>query len=72
MITENGRFHINNDGICLSISDFHTETWSPVWKINQVVMGLVSYWIGNEYTYGAIGENEISCKPGLSAFETKV
>ena len=35
-------------------------------------MGLVSYWIGNEYTYGAINENEISCKPGLTAFETKV
>ena len=44
VITENGRFHTWNEGICLSISDYHPESWNPVWKVNQIVVGLVSFW----------------------------
>jgi ubiquitin-conjugating enzyme E2 J2 len=45
LITENGRFHTWAEGICLSISDYHPESWNPVWKVNQIVIGLVSFWI---------------------------
>ena len=32
--TPNGRYHTWNEGICLSISDYHPESWNPVWKVN--------------------------------------
>jgi len=57
IFTDNGKFRTNKlqpDGICLSISDFHPESWNPAWKVNQIVLGLVSFWNTNEYTYGSI------------------
>ena len=55
LITDNGRFHNWNEGICLSISDYHPESWNPVWKVTQIVIGLVSFWVQEkEYTYGAV------------------
>jgi len=53
MITENGKFH-TTDSICMSISDMHPEQWNPAWKVNQVVLGLVSFWPTNEDTYGLV------------------
>lgn len=52
-MTENGRFR-TTQGICLSISDFHPESWNPAWKVNQIVIGLISFWITDEYTYGSV------------------
>lgn len=54
LLTENGRFRLQKDGICLSISSFHPESWNPAWKVNQIVIGLLSFWLTNEYTYGAV------------------
>ena len=54
VFTPNGRFRTTGDGICLSISDFHPESWNPAWKVNQIVIGLVSFWLCDEYTYGAV------------------
>jgi ubiquitin-protein ligase len=62
MITENGRFRTHGDGICLSISDFHPESWNPAWKVNQVVIGLLSFWMGTEYTYGALEKYDLQNK----------
>ena len=31
MITKSGRFQINTR-LCLSMSDFHPETWNPMWS----------------------------------------
>lgn len=56
IFTDNGRFNVMGDGICLSISDFHPESWNPAWKVNQILIGLLSFWIGGEYTYGAVEE----------------
>ena len=55
MFTENGKFctYPNFDhGICLSISHHHPESWNPVWKVNQIVIGLVSFWLIDEHTWG--------------------
>lgn len=55
--TDNGKFKTHKlqpDGICLSISDFHQESWNPAWKVTQIVMGLVSFWLDTEYTYGSV------------------
>jgi len=46
--TDNGQFRTQTmqpGGICLSISDFHPESWNPAWKVTQIVMGLISFWI---------------------------
>lgn len=73
LITENGRFHTWEEGICLSISSYHPESWNPVWKVNQVVLGLFSFWQqNNEYTYGAIEGHELNCKNGESDLEKRV
>jgi ubiquitin-conjugating enzyme E2 J2 len=55
MYTENGKFctYPNFDhGICLSISHHHPESWNPVWKVNQIVIGLISFWLQTEHTWG--------------------
>ena len=51
MLTPNGRFKTNTR-ICLSMSDFHPETWSPSWNISSVLVGLVSFMITDEITTG--------------------
>merc|ERR1711907_690391 len=73
VITENGRFHTWNNGICLSISDYHPESWNPVWKANQIVVGLVSFWQqNNEYTYGAVEAYDLKCKNGETASDKRI
>merc|ERR1712078_489329 len=57
--TTNGRFHTWNEGICLSISDYHPESWNPVWKVSQIVIGLTSFWQTREDTYGGIYDSEL-------------
>ena len=57
--TTNGRFHTWSEGICLSISDYHPESWNPVWKVNQIVVGLTSFWQTQEDTYGGIYTSEL-------------
>ena len=32
MITPNGRFEINKR-ICMSMSDYHPESWNPAWNV---------------------------------------
>merc|ERR1719263_291236 len=57
--TENGRFHTWNEGICLSISHYHPESWNPVWKVSQIVIGLTSFWQTAEDTYGGVYDHEL-------------
>uniref|UniRef100_A0A7S0TDL6 UBC core domain-containing protein n=1 Tax=Elphidium margaritaceum TaxID=933848 RepID=A0A7S0TDL6_9EUKA len=42
LFTPNGRFQINAK-ICLSNSDFHPESWSPFWSVNNILTGFVSF-----------------------------
>lgn len=39
LLTKNGRFHINRR-LCLSMSDFHPESWNPMWSIGYVLCSL--------------------------------
>merc|ERR1712017_15480 len=66
VLTENGRFHTWNEGICLSISDYHPESWNPVWKVSQIVVGLTSFWQTTEDTYGGVYSHEVPTKNGES------
>lgn len=45
MITPNGRFKTNTR-LCLSISDFHPDTWNPAWSVSTILTGLLSFMVG--------------------------
>mmetsp|Transcript_69928 Transcript_69928/g.130683 ORF Transcript_69928/g.130683 Transcript_69928/m.130683 type:complete len:237 (-) Transcript_69928:48-758(-) len=42
MMTPSGRFEVNTR-LCLSMSDFHPESWNPSWRIESILIGLVSF-----------------------------
>merc|ERR1740121_2762684 len=52
MLTPSGRFEINKR-ICLSMSDFHKESWNPSWTVEKILIGLMSFMY--EENVGAIG-----------------
>ena len=53
MITPNGRFDTNRR-LCLSMSDFHPETWVPTWSVATILNGVLSFMVGDEITTGAV------------------
>lgn len=36
------------------MSDFHPETWNPLWSVSAVLTGLLSFMLGSEDTVGSI------------------
>ncbi|KTF84857.1 hypothetical protein cypCar_00024323 [Cyprinus carpio] len=42
MLTPNGRFMCNRR-LCLSISDFHPDTWNPAWSVSTILTALLSF-----------------------------
>lgn len=58
LLTPNGRFQ-TEEKICLSISNYHPETWLPSWSIRTALVALRSFMTtpGNE---GAIGSLNFS------------
>ncbi len=59
MITPTGWFECEKK-ICLSMSDYHPETWSPAWSISKVLIGLVSFLVTDERTTGCIITSELT------------
>jgi ubiquitin-conjugating enzyme E2 J2 len=53
MLTPNGRFKTNKR-LCLSISDFHPDTWNPAWSIATILTGLLSFMLETTPTLGSI------------------
>ncbi|GMR36098.1 hypothetical protein PMAYCL1PPCAC_06293, partial [Pristionchus mayeri] len=53
MITPSGRFQTNTR-LCLSISDFHPDTWNPAWTVGTIVTGLLSFMNDTAPTLGSI------------------
>jgi ubiquitin-conjugating enzyme E2 J2 len=53
MDTPSGRFQTNTR-ICLSMSDFHPETWNPMWRIETLLVGLVSFMTTDDASVGTI------------------
>lgn len=44
MISPSGRFK-TNIRLCLSISDFHPDTWNPAWSVATILTGLLSFMV---------------------------
>lgn len=53
MLTPNGRFKTHTR-LCLSMSDFHPESWNPMWSVGTILMGLYSFMLEESATYGSI------------------
>merc|ERR1719263_170385 len=53
MISETGRFKPGMR-ICLSISDYHPNTWSPLWNVGSIIVGLISFMITEDRTVGSV------------------
>uniref|UniRef100_A0A8C2M6K5 Ubiquitin-conjugating enzyme E2 J2 n=1 Tax=Cricetulus griseus TaxID=10029 RepID=A0A8C2M6K5_CRIGR len=74
MITPNGRFKCNTR-LCISITDFHPDTWNPVWSVFTILTGLPSFMFEKGPTLGSIetsdftkrqlanAQGELSCRP---------
>lgn len=52
MLTPNGRFKPNTR-LCLSMSDFHPESWNPLWSVSSVLTGLYTFWLDSAPTVGS-------------------
>eukprot|EP00914_Ancora_sagittata_P002936 GHVO01006131.1.p1 GENE.GHVO01006131.1~~GHVO01006131.1.p1 ORF type:complete len:197 (-),score=40.46 GHVO01006131.1:529-1119(-) len=55
MLTPSGRFIVNVP-LCFSMSSFHPETWNPLWTMETIVRGFISFMLdeGEPGTYGGI------------------
>ncbi|GAX23587.1 ubiquitin-conjugating enzyme E2 J2 [Fistulifera solaris] len=53
MLTPSGRFQPNRR-LCLSMSDFHPESWNPMWSVSTILTGLYSFMLDNNPTLGSI------------------
>ena len=53
MLTPNGRFKTNTK-LCLSMSDFHPESWNPLWSVQSILSGLLSFMLEATATYGSM------------------
>ncbi|CAD2215700.1 ubiquitin-conjugating enzyme E2 J2 [Angomonas deanei] len=57
MLTPSGRLQVNQE-ICLSNSSFHPESWSPLWGLDSILIGLISFFFSSESTTGAVVTEE--------------
>ncbi|RCV20262.1 hypothetical protein SEVIR_4G039900v4 [Setaria viridis] len=53
MTTPSGRF-APHKRICLSMSDFHPESWNPMWSVASILTGLLSFMMDDALTTGSI------------------
>lgn len=60
MLTPNGRFKTGRR-LCLSMSDFHPESWNPMWSVSTIITGLISFMAESAPTLGSI-ETSLSQK----------
>ena len=65
MITPNGRFKPNAK-ICMNYSDFHPETWNPMWSVSTVLHGLLAFMLDSSPAVGVI-QTTAAQKRGLAA-----
>uniref|UniRef100_A0A0E0L8W1 E2 ubiquitin-conjugating enzyme n=1 Tax=Oryza punctata TaxID=4537 RepID=A0A0E0L8W1_ORYPU len=57
MTTPSGRF-APHKRICLSMSDFHPESWNPMWSVASILTGLLSFMMDDALTTGSIRSTE--------------
>ncbi|KAF0972303.1 hypothetical protein FDP41_009206 [Naegleria fowleri] len=54
LITPNGRFKTNTR-ICMSNTNFHKESWNPLWNVSSILQGFLSFMLEEDATtYGSM------------------
>jgi ubiquitin-conjugating enzyme E2 J2 len=53
MNTPSGRFTPGRR-LCLSMSDFHPESWNPMWSVSTILTGLYSFMLDTAPTLGSV------------------
>jgi len=53
LMMNNGAFE-PHEKICLSITDYHPESWNPAWTVTHIIMGCISFWMSDEETAGSL------------------
>lgn len=76
MLTPSGRFHLNQK-ICLSNSDYHTDQWTPMWNVRNLIIGFLSIFLDDGEETRGIGrivdtkENRLRYAKDSIAFNIK-
>lgn len=52
-LTPNGRFETKKK-ICLSFTSYHPESWNPQWSMQNMLLGIISFWHEGTATTGSI------------------
>lgn len=55
--TPNGRFKCNSN-ICLSASGFHPESWTPLWKVRNLVEAIGAFMLSESNGIGKMKASE--------------
>ena len=66
MLTPSGRFQCGKK-ICMSMTDFHPESWNPMWSVATIIQGIQSFMASDELTTGGLNESETDRKKFASA-----
>lgn len=50
--------------LCLSITDFHPDTWNPAWSVSTILTGLLSFMVEKGPTLGSIETSDFTVRGG--------
>eukprot|EP00616_Rhizochromulina_sp_CCMP1243_P009960 CAMPEP_0118967690 /NCGR_PEP_ID=MMETSP1173-20130426/5046_1 /TAXON_ID=1034831 /ORGANISM="Rhizochromulina marina cf, Strain CCMP1243" /LENGTH=215 /DNA_ID=CAMNT_0006916703 /DNA_START=70 /DNA_END=713 /DNA_ORIENTATION=+ len=53
LLTPSGRFK-EDRRLCFSFSDFHPESWNPMWSVSTILVGFQSFMLESDPTLGSI------------------
>lgn len=48
--------------LCLSITDFHPDTWNPAWSVSTILTGLLSFMVEKGPTLGSIETSDFTVR----------
>lgn len=47
MVTKSGRLQVGVR-VCLSMTDYHPESWNPAWSVDTILVGFVSFFLSDK------------------------
>lgn len=53
--------------LCLSITDFHPDTWNPAWSVSTILTGLLSFMVEKGPTLGSIETSDFTVRCGSAS-----
>lgn len=61
MITPSGRFEPGKN-ICMSMTNYHPETWNPSWSTSTILIGLLSFMMDTDTALHVINQSDFHKK----------